>query len=74
MFKRIIKARRRHLLRRAIKGLSPTAEILCYNASDNSYIVRYQIGKTTLRCKVYYDDMVHHAVRFDYEFYEHPDF
>ena len=74
MLKRITKLYRRHLLRRAIKSLGPTAEILCYNASDNSFIVRYQIGKTTLRCKVYYDDMVYHAVRFDYEFYERPDF
>jgi hypothetical protein len=73
MFKRIVKAYRRHMLRRAIKSLGPTAEILCYNASDNSFIVRYKAGKTPIRSKVYYRPS-DRTIVFDSEFYDHPDF
>lgn len=73
MLKRITKLYRRHLLRSAIKSLGSTAEILCYNASDNSFIVRYKIGKTVIKSKVYYDP-IDRMIVFDSEFYEHPDF
>ena len=73
MLKRITKLYRRHLLRRAIKSLGPTAEILCYNASDNSFIVRYKAGKTPIRSKVYYDH-TRRVIVYDSEFYERPDF
>lgn len=73
MIKRIIKAYRRHLLRCAIKSLGPTATILCYNASDNSFMVRHNVGQSCIKCKVYYDPTKCQIV-FDGKFYEHPDF
>ncbi|WP_226164209.1 hypothetical protein, partial [Hymenobacter terricola] len=63
----------RCLLHRAIKSLGPTAKILCYNASDNSFMIRYKAGKTPIRSKVYYDN-TRRVIAYDSEFYERPDF
>lgn len=73
MFKRIIKAYRRHQLRRAIKNLGPTAEILCYNVRDNKFFIKYTVGASAIKCLVYYDPTKRQIV-FDGMFYEHPDF
>lgn len=73
MIKRIIKAYRRHLLRRAIRSLGHTVKILAYNAHDNSFMIRYKVGKTPIRSKVYYQP-TDRTVVFDGKFYEHPDF
>lgn len=73
MVKRIIKLYRRHLLRHAIKSLGPTAKILSYNASDNSFMIRYNVGQSCIKCKVCYDPTERKVV-FDGKFYEHPDF